>query len=42
VPGQGWTANVCFGGTDGRTLFITAGDSFYAMRMNVTGADRRR
>jgi gluconolactonase len=33
-----WTANVCFGGPDGRTLFITASKGFYALRMQVQGA----
>jgi gluconolactonase len=32
-----WTANVCFGGKDRQTLFITASKSFYAMRMKVHG-----
>ena len=41
VAGQGWTANVCFGGTDRRTLFITAGDGFYGIRMSVGGAPVR-
>ncbi len=30
-------ANVAFGGADGRTLFITARTSLYAIRMQVTG-----
>ena len=34
-----WTANVCFGGKDRQTLFITASKSFYAMRMKVHGVD---
>ena len=29
--------NVCFGGKDGRTLFITARTSLYALRMQVRG-----
>jgi sugar lactone lactonase YvrE/type 1 glutamine amidotransferase len=33
-------ANVCFGGKDGKTLFITARTGFYSVRMNVRGADR--
>jgi len=33
-----WTANVCFGGKDRHTLFITASKSFYALRMRVKGA----
>ncbi len=36
VPG-GWTANVCFGGRDQRTLFITASKFFYALKMRVKG-----
>jgi len=33
----GWTANVCFGGKDMKTLFITASQFLYSLRMNVTG-----
>jgi gluconolactonase len=36
VPGR-WTANVCFGGRDKRTLFIAAQDSIYSLRMRVKG-----
>ena len=32
-----WTANVCFGGKDMRTLFITASQYLYSLRMNVKG-----
>jgi gluconolactonase len=32
-----WTANVCFGGKDRQTLFITASKSFYGIRMRVKG-----
>jgi gluconolactonase len=32
-----WTANVCFGGKDMKTLFITASEYLYALRMNVKG-----
>jgi gluconolactonase len=32
VPGEGWTANVCFGGSDGKTLFITASKGLYSIR----------
>jgi gluconolactonase len=32
-----WTANVCFGGKDRRTLFITASKGFYGLRMKVKG-----
>jgi len=34
-----WTANVSFGGKDHRTLFITAGDSFYSIDMLNAGAN---
>ena len=37
VP-EKWTANVCFGGKDRKTLFITACSGFYAVDMNVKGA----
>ena len=37
VP-QGWTANVCFGGADQQTLFITARSGLYAIKMRTTGA----
>ena len=33
----GWTANVCFGGKDMKTLFITASENLYSIRMNVKG-----
>ncbi len=36
VP-EGWTANVCFGGADHKTLFITASDSLYTIAMRVAG-----
>ena len=39
VPDEKWTANVSFGGTDRRTLFITASTGLYAVRMRVTGAN---
>ena len=32
-----WTANVCFGGKDMKTLFITASQNLYSLRMNVAG-----
>ncbi|NNE00337.1 MAG: SMP-30/gluconolactonase/LRE family protein [Pirellulaceae bacterium] len=38
VP-QGWTANVCFGGKQRKTLFITASKGLYAMEMNVRGTN---
>jgi gluconolactonase len=34
-----WTANVCFGGKDRGTLFITASKSFYGLQMRVKGVD---
>jgi len=36
VP-ERWTANVCFGGKDMRTLFITASKGLYGLRMRVKG-----
>ncbi len=32
-----WTANVCFGGKDQKTLFITASEFLYAIKMRVQG-----
>jgi len=32
-----WTGNVCFGGKDRKTLFITASQYLYGLRMNVKG-----
>lgn len=32
-----WTANVCFGGGDRKTLFITASDAVYGLKMKVRG-----
>jgi gluconolactonase len=34
---EAWTANVCFGGKDRHTLFITASKSVYGLRMRVKG-----
>jgi gluconolactonase len=34
---EGWTANVTFGGKDRKTLFITAMDSVYGLKMKVKG-----
>ena len=34
---EGWTANVCFGGADRRSLFITAGKSLYRIPMRTRG-----
>lgn len=36
VP-ESWTANLCFGGPDMKTLFITASNSLYGIRMDVAG-----
>jgi gluconolactonase len=36
VP-EPWTANVCFGGKDHQSLFITASKGLYRMKMNVKG-----
>ena len=36
VP-ENWTGNVCFGGKDRKTLFITASKGFYSMKMDVAG-----
>ena len=36
VP-EGWTANVCFGGKDFKSLFITASKGLYRIRMKVKG-----
>jgi gluconolactonase len=32
-----WTANLCFGGKDRKTLFITASKSVYTLKMKVKG-----
>jgi gluconolactonase len=32
-----WTGNICFGGKDRQTLFITASKRLYALRMQVKG-----
>ena len=34
---EDWTGNVCFGGKDRRTLFITASKHVYTLRMRVHG-----
>jgi gluconolactonase len=36
VP-QSWTANVCFGGPDMKTLYITASKGFYRIKLKVKG-----
>lgn len=38
VP-ERWSANVCFGGRDRKTLFITASKGLYAIRMQTKGTD---
>ena len=39
VP-EPWVANACFGGSDFKTLFITASSGFYAVEMSVKGGGR--
>jgi gluconolactonase len=39
IPGERWTANVCFSGQDKQTLFITATTGVYGIRMRVKGAN---
>jgi gluconolactonase len=34
---ENWTANVCFGGKDMKTLFVTASKSVYTVKMRVKG-----
>ncbi|MEY2466175.1 MAG: gluconolactonase, partial [Verrucomicrobiota bacterium] len=36
---ENWTANVCFGGKDHQTLFMTASKGLYSIRMRVKGAN---
>lgn len=38
VP-SGWVGNVCFGGKDRKTLFITASESVYVLKMSVKGVE---
>ncbi|HEV2318287.1 MAG TPA: SMP-30/gluconolactonase/LRE family protein [Verrucomicrobiae bacterium] len=38
VP-QPWTGNLCFGGVDHKTLFITASEALYSIQMRVKGAN---
>lgn len=40
VPVPESPANLCFGGADGKTLFVTARTSLYAIKTNVRGAQR--
>jgi gluconolactonase len=35
---ESWTGNICFGGKDEHTLFITASTSIYGLQMRVKGA----
>jgi gluconolactonase len=37
IPVNGWVGNVCFGGSDHQTLFITASKNLYSLRMRVKG-----
>jgi gluconolactonase len=41
IPVPETPANLCFGGADGKTLFITARTSLYSIQTNVHGAVRR-
>jgi gluconolactonase len=34
-----WTANLCFGGKDRKTLFITASEAVYTLAMQVRGVE---
>ena len=36
---EAWCGNICFGGKDRRTLFITAGKGIYGLQMRVHGVD---
>lgn len=38
TPGEGWAANICFGGKDKDVLFITASKSVFTLKMAVKGA----
>jgi gluconolactonase len=38
VPEQ-WTANLCFGGRDRKSLYITASEGCYVLRMRVKGVE---
>ena len=38
VP-EKWSANVCFSGPNNQTLFITASESLYSIRLRVAGAN---
>lgn len=36
---QNWVSNVCFGGKERKTLFITASESIFKIEMNVRGVE---
>ena len=38
IPFPERPSNICFGGKDGKTLFVTARTGFYSLDMNVAGA----
>lgn len=38
IPAK-WTSNVCFGGKEKNSLFITASEGIYIIQMNVTGVE---
>jgi len=40
VP-EPWSANICFGGKDRKTLFITASKGLYTVKMKVKGVDKK-
>ena len=42
IPVPESPSNLCFGGPDGKTLFITARKSLYSIQLKVRGADPRR
>lgn len=37
---EDWTGNICFAGTDRQTLFITASESIYTLKMQVAGQNK--
>ncbi len=37
MPERGWVGNICFGGKDRHTLFMTASKNLFALRMRVAG-----
>ncbi|MBC7690071.1 MAG: SMP-30/gluconolactonase/LRE family protein, partial [Aquabacterium sp.] len=38
VPAN-WVGNICFGGKDRKTLFITASEAVYTLQMLVKGVE---